>query len=157
VSVVSDEEALMAAIDAAPFDDAPRLVYADWLQERGDEAKAEYLRTVVRLMHPPEDRGDVDRCISLSAGLDLKWRQQVGARFEVMIEGQFLRVLAYAFRVILKFPGTHPLDCSRLERPITLKSAVTREEADRLFDTYQQLNARVQVMNEDSRPGLFAS
>jgi len=31
-----DESALLAAIYAAPDDDRPRLVYADWLQERGD-------------------------------------------------------------------------------------------------------------------------
>jgi uncharacterized protein (TIGR02996 family) len=33
---VSDAERLLAAIHAAPDDDAPRLVYADWLQSRGD-------------------------------------------------------------------------------------------------------------------------
>jgi len=31
-----DEAALLAAIVAAPEDDAPRLVYADWLMQRGD-------------------------------------------------------------------------------------------------------------------------
>jgi uncharacterized protein (TIGR02996 family) len=30
------ERALLAALHAAPADDAPRLVYADWLSERGD-------------------------------------------------------------------------------------------------------------------------
>ena len=30
------ETELLAEIYAAPDDDAPRLVYADWLQERGD-------------------------------------------------------------------------------------------------------------------------
>jgi uncharacterized protein (TIGR02996 family) len=34
--VRSDEEALVAAIRARPDDDEPRLVYADWLSERGD-------------------------------------------------------------------------------------------------------------------------
>jgi uncharacterized protein (TIGR02996 family) len=32
----ADEAALLAAVLAAPADDAPRLVYADWLTERGD-------------------------------------------------------------------------------------------------------------------------
>lgn len=32
----ADEAALIAAIEAAPDDDAPRMVYADWLLERGD-------------------------------------------------------------------------------------------------------------------------
>jgi uncharacterized protein (TIGR02996 family) len=33
---VSDDTELLRAIRDAPFDDAPRLVYADWLAERGD-------------------------------------------------------------------------------------------------------------------------
>jgi uncharacterized protein (TIGR02996 family) len=36
------EEDLLAAIAVAPDDDAPRLVYADWLQERGDP-RGEYI------------------------------------------------------------------------------------------------------------------
>ena len=36
-AVTSSAEArLLIAVIAAPDDDAPRLVYADWLQERGD-------------------------------------------------------------------------------------------------------------------------
>ncbi len=33
---MSDEAAFLAAIAAAPADALPRLVYADWLEERGD-------------------------------------------------------------------------------------------------------------------------
>lgn len=32
----TDDEAFRAAIDAAPHDDAPKLIYADYLQEKGD-------------------------------------------------------------------------------------------------------------------------
>ena len=42
---VNDREAFHAAIDAAPNDDAPVLVYADWLQERGEEDEAHRLRS----------------------------------------------------------------------------------------------------------------
>ncbi len=44
---MSDEQALLAAIRAHPLDDAPRLVYADWLDEQGEEsnaARAEFIR-----------------------------------------------------------------------------------------------------------------
>jgi uncharacterized protein (TIGR02996 family) len=47
-----EEEAFLADIVANPEDDAPRLVYADWLQEHGDEAgqgRAEFIREQVRL------------------------------------------------------------------------------------------------------------
>lgn len=43
-----DEEAFLRAISAAPDDDAPRLVYADWLDERNDP-RAEVVRLQVRL------------------------------------------------------------------------------------------------------------
>jgi uncharacterized protein (TIGR02996 family) len=40
---MNDDEAFIRAIVAAPGDDAPRLVYADWLDERGDP-RGSYLR-----------------------------------------------------------------------------------------------------------------
>src|SRR6476659_1158863 len=43
-----DERAFLRAIAAAPDDTAPRLVYADWLDERGDP-RAEFVRVQVRL------------------------------------------------------------------------------------------------------------
>jgi uncharacterized protein (TIGR02996 family) len=39
-----DREAFFAAIRERPNDDAPRLVYADWLDEQGDSAHAELIR-----------------------------------------------------------------------------------------------------------------
>lgn len=38
------ESTFMAAILAKPREDAPRLVYADWLEEHGDTARAEFIR-----------------------------------------------------------------------------------------------------------------
>ena len=40
---MTDEAAFLSAIRAAPADAAPRLVYADWLEERGD-GRAEFVR-----------------------------------------------------------------------------------------------------------------
>ena len=39
-----EQAALLAAICAEPDDDTPRLVYADWLQEHGDEEQAQFIR-----------------------------------------------------------------------------------------------------------------
>ncbi|HEY1188784.1 MAG TPA: TIGR02996 domain-containing protein, partial [Gemmata sp.] len=39
-----EQRALWAAIWADPADDTARLVYADWLQEHGDEARAEFIQ-----------------------------------------------------------------------------------------------------------------
>lgn len=42
------EDALLAAVLAAPLEDAPRLVYAKWLEDRGD-LRGQFLRVSVRL------------------------------------------------------------------------------------------------------------
>ncbi|QJW93378.1 TIGR02996 domain-containing protein [Frigoriglobus tundricola] len=44
-------EPFLAAIKAEMFDDTPRLVFADWLQENGDEDRAEFIRLQCR-RHP---------------------------------------------------------------------------------------------------------
>jgi uncharacterized protein (TIGR02996 family) len=46
---VTDEQGLLAAIWADPHDDTPRLVYADWLQERDQPDRAEFVRTQIEL------------------------------------------------------------------------------------------------------------
>jgi uncharacterized protein (TIGR02996 family) len=57
---VSDEAGFLQAILAEPGDAALRLIYADWLDERGDDAsrrRAEYLRVECELDGlPPKDR-----------------------------------------------------------------------------------------------------
>jgi uncharacterized protein (TIGR02996 family) len=52
------EAAFWQAIQEAPDDDAPRLIYADWLEESGGEAsaaRAEYIRVQCELARLPED------------------------------------------------------------------------------------------------------
>jgi uncharacterized protein (TIGR02996 family) len=46
---LTDSDALLAAIAANPDDDAPRLIYADWLDEHGDPARAEFIRVQIAL------------------------------------------------------------------------------------------------------------
>jgi uncharacterized protein (TIGR02996 family) len=46
---MTDDAALLAAVAAAPDDDLPRLVYADWLDENGQPERAEFVRAQVRL------------------------------------------------------------------------------------------------------------
>jgi uncharacterized protein (TIGR02996 family) len=41
---MTDEDAFIRAIQADPDDTTTRLVYADWLEERGQPARAETLR-----------------------------------------------------------------------------------------------------------------
>ena len=43
------DTAFLRTILADPDDDAPRLIYADWLDENGDSDRAEFIRLQVRL------------------------------------------------------------------------------------------------------------
>jgi uncharacterized protein (TIGR02996 family) len=52
---MTDGEALFAAILAEPDEDTPRLVYADWLDENDDPARAEFIRVQVAMARAPTD------------------------------------------------------------------------------------------------------
>jgi len=49
------EGAFLADIAEHPDDDAPRLIYADWLEEHGNHARAEFIRTQVALARLTSD------------------------------------------------------------------------------------------------------
>jgi uncharacterized protein (TIGR02996 family) len=76
---MSDEDAFLARIAATPADDVARLVYADWLEERGDAestAKAEFLRQTCTLLPglPDAERQAVEgRLQRMAATLDTGW------------------------------------------------------------------------------------
>ena len=50
---MNDEAALVATILSSPGDDAPRLVYADWLDEHGQPLWAELIRVQIGLARAP--------------------------------------------------------------------------------------------------------
>lgn len=65
-----DEDALLNGIAADPAADLPRLVYADWLEEHGQELRAEFIRIqceIAKLEVGPRDV--IDRNVHL-------WRRQ---------------------------------------------------------------------------------
>ena len=51
-----EQRALWAAIRAHPDDDTPRLVYADWVQENGDDARAEFIRLQCEMIRLADDQ-----------------------------------------------------------------------------------------------------
>src|SRR5262249_43587876 len=56
--------ALLQGVLGAPGADAPRLVYADWLEEHGESERAALIRTQVELARLDEDdprRDDLER------------------------------------------------------------------------------------------------
>src|SRR5262245_34845244 len=59
--MLSDRDALLAAIRANPEDDTPRLMFADWLDEQGDAAsvtRAEFIRLQCELARLDDDSSD---------------------------------------------------------------------------------------------------
>ena len=76
------DDAFLAAILAAPDDDAPRLIYADWLDEQGQPERAEFIRvqcTLARLPDGDKRREELEaRNRALLAGHQEDWVQQFG-------------------------------------------------------------------------------
>jgi uncharacterized protein (TIGR02996 family) len=61
---LSYPDAFLQAICEAPEDDAPRLIFADWLDEHGEPDRAEFIRLQIELESTPEDS---DRWLDLKA------------------------------------------------------------------------------------------
>ncbi len=89
---MSEEAAFLEALKANPADDTARLVYADWLDEHGEPAKAEYLRLVAMLARAEQDYAreqlDVARTLALAEQLHPDWRAEAGNLFYVVLYGR---------------------------------------------------------------------
>ena len=88
-----DEEAFLVGIRRRPAENTIRLVYADWLQERGEDRRAEYLRVLCRWLacHPAPDAQLIARERKLRAGLGRGWLARVRG---MRVQDQRGRVLA---------------------------------------------------------------
>src|SRR5262245_32841082 len=73
---MDEEVGFLRAIQDRPEDDAARLIYADWLDERGD-VRAEYLRLEHQLSRLPH------RLAELHTQIDPAWLAAVRRRREV--------------------------------------------------------------------------
>jgi uncharacterized protein (TIGR02996 family) len=86
---MNTERAFERAILAAPEDDSRRLVYADWLEERGDP-RGEYLRVETALASMPSGgrqyRSLRKRVTELRKGVDRAWGITFGLRKITAIE-----------------------------------------------------------------------
>ncbi|MBM3981265.1 MAG: TIGR02996 domain-containing protein [Planctomycetes bacterium] len=95
---MSDETAFLDALKANLADDTTRLVYADWLDEHNEPAKAEYLRLVTRL--PLVDDGidlsspEATRANNLGGALPTEWQETAAGRFDVVMLGYVDKVRA---------------------------------------------------------------
>lgn len=74
---MTEREALLKAVCDNPDDDTPRLVFADWLQENGEEERAEFIRAQVELA---AGRADGERLAELVRRVG-ELREQFGRRW----------------------------------------------------------------------------
>lgn len=72
--MTSDGDALLRAICEQPWENTPRLIYADWLEENGQPERAEFIRLQIELEGiPPSKRCNAlqyDRAIELERKCD---------------------------------------------------------------------------------------
>ena len=89
------EDAFLQAIREAPEDDTPRLVYADWLEERADP-RAEYLRLEARAREVLPGRADLPglrrRVRELGAQLPPWWVAIAGGLYATPADSRPTRV-----------------------------------------------------------------
>ena len=85
---MTDERSFLDAIGGDPDDDASRLVYADWLEERGDP-RAEFLRLEVALAEaagePARSEAIDARLDELRRAADTAWVAVVGRRYDAVL------------------------------------------------------------------------
>jgi uncharacterized protein (TIGR02996 family) len=79
---LSTGEQLLAAILAAPDDDAPRLAYADWLDEHGEPERASFIRVQCKLARLPRTV-EFNRLASQLEWDSLRPELRTGMRFEL--------------------------------------------------------------------------
>jgi uncharacterized protein (TIGR02996 family) len=118
-----EEQAFLDAITANPADDCHRLVYADWLEERGDP-RSEYIRLRLKL---PERRGRKRvqaRLAELSDDIDDGWRRQVFAVPKLAFK-KYRRVKQPVTEPVTKFGG-QPVWVSDPAWPISRRGEVMR-------------------------------
>jgi uncharacterized protein (TIGR02996 family) len=153
---MNDEQAFLDALKATPADDTTRLVYADWLDERGEAAKAEYLRLVVGLVphyatatpDPPE----VARVQALAEQLPREWRADAAARFAVVLYGYETGHKIHTIKVARELMGCSLREAKQFSEalPARMPMRTTLENAIGLRDRFRTVpTIRVEVHPDD--------
>lgn len=123
---MTDRDALMSAIIANPEEDTPRLIFADWLQENGQDRRAQFIRRQIEA-----DRAEpfsreactaIDAANRLLAGYRGKWTKTVR---QWVLEWNFARGFVEHVAVnVVNFPrdaarlfAAEPIRSLQLVRP----------------------------------------
>jgi uncharacterized protein (TIGR02996 family) len=78
---MNERDALLKAVCDNPHEDTPRLVFADWLQEHGEEERAEFIRVQIERSRVreggPEWEAFHERERELLSGREARWRAEL--------------------------------------------------------------------------------
>ena len=89
---MNERAAFISAILDSPDDDTPRLVFADWLQEHGEEPRAEFIRAQIEAAKLPEEKRATSkagkRAEALRAKHGVAWCKAIGVD---EYEGEYVR------------------------------------------------------------------
>jgi uncharacterized protein (TIGR02996 family) len=128
---MNDDRAFIQSIQEHPDDDSRRLVYADWLEERGD-ARGEYLRLQVA------SKQALAHVRHLQRQLDPKWLADVMPR-------ELYYTVAYHMQCELRLRSGREITLQRLDQVMTyaglLEGTPNRESNDRHIE-YAREEAR---------------
>jgi uncharacterized protein (TIGR02996 family) len=145
MDLLAQHEAFLRAIYDTPEDDTPRLVYADFLQEHGDEKRARLIRVQCELALLPGAEmpsGDPEhrfalltqQALLLAGERDRSWHRGFRILSHVAVDGAELRdIPALRQQIVSRNPewfgttslgvyGRPPLDPVRIEALLDLKA-----------------------------------
>jgi uncharacterized protein (TIGR02996 family) len=116
---ISDEDALLAAVRAAPADDAPRLVYADWLDEHGRHEQAKLI--------PAEHRFRQAHALweELRTKVDPDWVARVFPPNSLILRGYPLDQKIHVIRLIRELTGCGLLEAKTMSESLPARLGVS--------------------------------
>jgi uncharacterized protein (TIGR02996 family) len=136
---MNEEDAFVQNIVANPQDAKLKLVYADWLEERGD-SRSKYLRLDVEFSQISEQEPRYaefrEQLHAFQQSTDAAWRQQVGFRYDAILERYSPEYKEHVIKQVRQAAGLDLFNALRLVNrvPTAIKKGVSREDAERIKD-----------------------
>jgi uncharacterized protein (TIGR02996 family) len=127
---MSEEQSFLAALRDNPADDTTRLVYADWLDERGRAEHADYLRQLAGLVVVANLATCLRQLRDAGAEFDPDWRAAVASRFEIIYAGQSENWERVALRYLARQYRTNGVEIVAVRAaPAVVADGMTLEDA----------------------------
>jgi uncharacterized protein (TIGR02996 family) len=134
---MAQDAAFLRQFAANPSDDATRLVYADWLDER-DDPRGRYLRLEIELAGLAEDSkryAELEAELqALRLDIDPGWLEQAGKRFDLLLHGYLPDQKIQTIKALRELTGRglkEAKDLSEAPPPVLILAGVLRADAER--------------------------